>query len=87
MSRVRVRLPTHLRDYTAGAAEVEAEGDTLGQVLASVEARHPGFLVRIVDEQDRIRPHIKCFVGVEQAAGLDAPADGDVQIVAALSGG
>lgn len=83
----RVILPTHLRNYTAGAAEIEAQGRTLGEVLADVESRHPGFLVRIVDEQDRIRPHIKCFVAGEQAKELGVPATGDVQIIAALSGG
>jgi hypothetical protein len=83
----RVILPTHLRSYTAGAAEIAAEGRTLGEVLADVESRHPGFLIRIVDEQDRIRPHIKCFVAGEQARELGAPVTGDVQIIAALSGG
>jgi hypothetical protein len=83
----RVILPTHLRSYTAGAAEIEARGRTLGEVLADVESRHPGFLIRIVDEQDRIRPHIKCFVAGEQAKELGVPITGDVQIIAALSGG
>ena len=83
----RVILPTHLRSYTAGAAVVEADGRTLGEVLADVERRHPGFLVRIVDEQDRIRPHVKCFVAGEQAKNLAVEIVGDVQIIAALSGG
>lgn len=83
----RVVVPTHLRSYTAGAAEVEAQGQTLGEVLADVEARYPGFRVRIVDEQDRIRPHVKCFIGGEQARDLGVPVTGEVQIIAALSGG
>ena len=83
----RVLLPTHLRSYTAGAAEIEARGATLREVLDDVEARHPGFRTRIVDEQDRIRPHIKCFVAAEQVRSLEAPVTGEVQIVAALSGG
>jgi molybdopterin converting factor small subunit len=83
----RVLLPTHLRSYTAGEAEVEAQGQTLGEVLADVEARYPGLRVRIVDEQDRIRPHVKCFVAGEQARDLCVAVVGDVQIIAALSGG
>jgi molybdopterin converting factor small subunit len=83
----RVLLPTHLRSYSGGAAEIEAEGATLGAVLADVDARHPGFLVRVVDEQDRIRPHVKCFVAGEQAFSLAVPITGEVQILAALSGG
>lgn len=83
----RVLLPTHLRSYTGGVAEIDAEGATLGEVLADVESQHPGFLIRIIDEQDRIRPHIKCFVAGEQAMDLGEPITGEVQIIAALSGG
>ena len=83
----RVLLPTHLRSYTNGDKSIEADGATVGEVLADVDRRCPGFLVRVVDEQDRIRPHIKVFVGGEQKKDLSAPVTGDVQIVAALSGG
>jgi hypothetical protein len=82
-----VVLPTHLRSYTAGVAEIDCGGATLGEVLAEMERRFPGFLIRVVDEQDRIRPHIKCFVAGEQAWSLDQPITGEVQIIAALSGG
>lgn len=82
-----VLLPTHLRSYTAGAAEVHAEGPTLGDVLADLESRYPGMRVRIVDEQDRIRPQVRCFIAGAQARDLEAPVIGDVQIVATLSGG
>jgi len=83
----QVWLPTHLRSYTAGVAVVQADGRTLGEVLAHLDRRYPGFLVRVVDEQDRIRPHIKCFVAGEQAQDLTVAVTGDVQLVAALSGG
>lgn len=82
-----VILPTHLRSYTAGVAEIDVDGHTLGEVLTSVDRRYPGFKIRVVDEQDRIRPHIKCFVNGEQARSMDVPITGDVQIIAALSGG
>jgi hypothetical protein len=60
----------------------------LTEVLADLEARHPGLRFRVVDEQDRIRPHIKFFVGQDHVESLSAAIDGrDVQIVAALSGG
>lgn len=83
----RVLLPTHLRSYTGGAAELEVEGDTLGAVLDAVEARHPGFRIRVTDEQDRIRPHVKCFIAGEQTKDLATRVSGEVQIIAALSGG
>lgn len=83
----RVIVPTHLQSYTNGAGSIEAEGRTLGELLTDVEKRHSGFSVRIIDEQDRIRPHVKCFIAGEQARELTAAITGDVQIIAALSGG
>ena len=86
---IRVLVPTHLRSYTHGESEVDAAGATLGDALADLDARHPGIRFRIIDEQDRVRPHIKIFVGAEVAAGLAQPIrqGEEVMIGAALSGG
>jgi molybdopterin synthase sulfur carrier subunit len=85
---MRVIVPSHLRSYTNGASEVDARGATLGDVLADLEERFRGLRFRVVDEQDRIRPHVKFFVGGEEADTLDVKVgDREVQIVAALSGG
>ena len=84
-----VRIPTALRSYTAGRAEVDADGTTLATILHDLDRRHPGIRFRIIDEQDGIRTHIKLFVNQEVAASLATPlAPGDeVHIVCALSGG
>lgn len=85
---MRVLVPSHLASYTHGQREIESRGATLADVLADLDARFPGLRFRVVDEQDRVRPHIKFFVGGEQADTLDVPVgDQQVQIVAALSGG
>ena len=86
---MKVHIPTHLRRYTDGEAVVAAEGADLHELLAALEARHPGLRFRVVDEQDRIRTHIRFAVNAEVAKGLDhalAPSD-EVRIIAALSGG
>ena len=83
-----VLIPSPLRSYT-GASEIEAEGATLGALLDDIERRFPGFRFRMVDEQDRIRPHMRVFVGNEQVFDLArplAPSD-SIAIVQALSGG
>jgi molybdopterin synthase sulfur carrier subunit len=84
----RVHVPTLLQSYT-GAAEVEARGATLAEVLRDLDARFPGLRFRIIDEQDRVRPHVKLFVRSEATRDLaTAVRDGDeVHIVGALSGG
>jgi molybdopterin converting factor small subunit len=85
---VKVIVPSPLRSYTA-AREVEAEGATLGALLADLDRRHPGIRFRIVDEQDQLRPHMRFFVNGEQVHDLARPLrPGDeVQLVQALSGG
>jgi len=86
---VRVVVPTQLRSYTSGRAEVEADGATLAAVLVDLDRQFPGLRFRVIDEQDRVRRHIILFVGGERQDELAAaiPAGSDLQIVGALSGG
>jgi sulfur-carrier protein len=85
---MRVMIPTPLRSYTGGASEVEASGASLAAVLESLNEQFPGIRFRIVDEQDRIRPHIKFFVGHDLVDTLAEPVTKDeVHIICALSGG
>jgi molybdopterin converting factor small subunit len=85
---MKVVVPSHLSSYTKGQSEVDAKGATLAEVLADLEARFTGIRHRVVDEQDRIRPHVKFFVGSDEAHSLDTlVGNREVQIVAALSGG
>jgi molybdopterin synthase sulfur carrier subunit len=85
---MRVLVPSHLRSYTSGAGEIACEGETLDDVMRDLDVRFKGFRARVIDEQDRIRPHVKFFVGGEQADTLDTKVgDREVQIVAAFSGG
>jgi sulfur-carrier protein len=85
---MRVLIPTPLRSYT-GRREVEAEGATLGAVLADLDRRFPGMRFRVVDEQDRMRPHVRFFVNGEAVLELSEPLrpTDEVVIVPALSGG
>jgi molybdopterin synthase sulfur carrier subunit len=83
-----VLIPSPLHAYT-GAPEVEAEGGTLDALLRDLDRRHPGIRFRMVDEQDRMRPHVRFFVDGEQVfdLGQRLEAGQSVQIVQALSGG
>lgn len=86
---MKVRLPSPLADYTADRREVEAQGATLAELVADLDRAYPGIRFRIIDEQERIRPHIKFFVNREQARSLShaLSASDEVLVVAALSGG
>ena len=84
-----VHVGSILHAYTGARSEVEAEGETLAAVLADLDRRYPGLRFRVVDEQDRIRPHIKIFVGGTVAKDLsrEVGSSEEVHVLAALSGG
>ena len=87
-NNMQVFIPTPLRSYTIKPS-VEAEGRTLGALLADLDRRYPGIHFRMVDEQQQSRRHVRIFVNGLQifdlAHGLQ-PAD-EVCVVQALSGG
>ena len=72
--------------------EVEVDGSTVGEALASLEASHPGFGSRILDESGALRRFVNVFVSDEDVRfleGLDTPvpSGGTVAIVPAVAGG
>jgi len=89
---VSVRIPTILRTYTGGAAEVTAEGGTLREVLAKLDATYPGLAGRILDESGKLRRFVNVYVGEEDvrlADGLDTqvPPGTQVSVIPAVAGG
>jgi molybdopterin synthase sulfur carrier subunit len=85
---MKVTIPGPLRSYTKRRV-VEASGATLAALLADLDRQYPGLRFRMVDEQDRLRPHVRCFVNGAQVVdmrGALRPGDA-LQIVQALSGG
>ena len=86
---MKVRIPDPLRSYTEQQAVVDADGTTVAELLADLDAHYPGLRFRMVDEQDRIRKHMKVFVNDESVRDLDtAITDRDeITIMQALSGG
>lgn len=88
----KVRIPTILRSYTGGAAEVSAEGATLREVLDALDAAHPGIKGRVLDDDGKLRRFVNVYVGEEDvrfASGLDTetPDGAQVSIIPAVAGG
>jgi molybdopterin synthase sulfur carrier subunit len=89
---VSVRIPTILRAYTGGVAEVTAEGGTLRDVIAGLDAAYPGIASRILDEGGKLRRFVNVYVGEEDvrlAQGLDTqvPPGMKVSVIPAVAGG
>ena len=85
---MKVLIPSALRSYTE-SSYAEASGATLAEMLDDLDQRYKGIRFRMVDEQERIRRHIRIFVNGDQASDLSQPikASDEVVIVQALSGG
>jgi len=86
---VKVRIPDPLRSYTEQQKVVDAAGTTVAELLADLDARYPGIRFRMVDEQGRVRKHMKVFVNDESVRDLNTKiGDRDeITIMQALSGG
>ena len=85
---MKVLIPTPLLSYTK-VREVEASGTTLMELLADLERQYPGLRFRVIDEQERMRPHMRFFVNNAQVFDMTHPLHptDSVTLVQALSGG
>ncbi len=89
---VTVRVPTILRTYTGGAAEVVVEGATLAQVVAALESAHPGIAARVLDDDGKLRRFVNVYVGDEDVRfadglGTATPDGSTVSVIPAVAGG
>jgi molybdopterin converting factor small subunit len=75
-----------------GKPTVQVDGATVGEVLGNLDAAHPGFKDRLLDDQGSLRRFVNVFVAdddVRFLQGLDTPVpDGEtVAIIPAVAGG
>jgi molybdopterin synthase sulfur carrier subunit len=86
-----VRIPTPLRTLTGGEDQVQAAGDTVKDVIETLEKNHPGIRERLLDEKG-VRRFVNIYVGDEDIRFLDGlatalkPSD-EISIVPAIAGG
>ncbi|MBL1068469.1 MoaD/ThiS family protein [Streptomyces sp. 7-21] len=88
---IEVRIPTILRTYTDGQKAVQGSGETIAELFADLESRHPGIQERLV-EGGELRRFVNVYLNDEDVRFLDGIAtkvtDGDsVTILPAVAGG
>ena len=89
---VQVRLPTVLRPHAGGSATVEAEGETVGQIVESLVATYPAMAGQIVTEDGNLHKFVNVYKNDDDIRYLDKldtkVTDGDVvSILPAVAGG
>ncbi len=89
---ITVRIPSVLRNLTAGKENIDVVATTVDDALAAIEAAHPGIKTRLCDDAGKLRRFVNVFVGEEDIRFLEgqqtAIKDGDmIDIVPAIAGG
>ncbi|HEY7605900.1 MAG TPA: ubiquitin-like small modifier protein 1 [Actinomycetes bacterium] len=89
---VEVRIPTILRKHTGGEKAVEADGDTIRDLLGDLDRRYPGIAGQLLTEDGSLHRFVNVYVNDEDVryqGGLEAKVgDGDeVSILPAVAGG
>jgi molybdopterin converting factor small subunit len=87
-----IRVPSALRTFTGGNADVSTSATTVRDAIADLDRRHPGIAARVLDGNGEVKPFIRIFVGADDIgslAGLDTKlAERDeIAIVPAIAGG
>jgi MoaD family protein len=88
---VEVRVTATLQSLV-GAKSVQSEGNTVGELLANLDARYPGFRDQISGEDGQLHRFVNIYLNDEDIRYLDAletaVREGDVvSILPALAGG
>jgi molybdopterin synthase sulfur carrier subunit len=84
-----VHIPTQMRELTGGLTKVQADGSTLRQVLAALDAKHPGLAARL-SVDDALAPGLAVSIdGNFTSRGLltKVGPTSEIHILPAIGGG
>ena len=89
---VSILIPSALRAFTDRKSEIEAEGATVGEALASLAKAYPDLKHQIYEDDTKLRGFVNVFVdgtNIKKLNSLDTPlaAGATVMIVPAIAGG
>lgn len=87
-----IRIPTPLRSYTAGQAEVSVTGQNVGQAMESLVALHPTLRPHLYNRDGQLRPFVNLFLNednIKDLQGLETPLqEGDrLMLIPSIAGG
>ncbi|HYO98340.1 MAG TPA: MoaD/ThiS family protein [Polyangiaceae bacterium] len=88
---VTVRIPTPLRTLTGGEEQLQVPGETVRELIETLEKNHPGIRDRLLDEKG-VRRFVNLYVGDEDIRFLDGldtkvKTGDELSIVPAIAGG
>jgi molybdopterin synthase sulfur carrier subunit len=89
---VAIRLPTVLRSAASGQKIVNVDGDTIGQVLETLQRTYPAMSGQVLTEHGKLHRFVNVYVNDDDVRYLDkldtkVAADDVVSILPAVAGG
>jgi len=89
---ITITIPTPLRQYAGGEAEVQVEARTAGEALNQLTTTHAELRRHLFNDRDALRNFVNVYVNdedIRHASGPDTPVkDGDtILIVPSIAGG
>jgi adenylyltransferase/sulfurtransferase len=88
----KILIPTPLRPYTDKKDAVEADGATVGELLADLTRRHSGLKAHLYNEQGKLRSFVNIYVNDDDIRYLQkeqtpVSAGDTVSIIPSVAGG
>src|SRR5499426_4124253 len=92
MATTKILIPTPLRPYTNKQEAVEADGATIGELLADLTKRHSGLKAHLYNEQGKLRSFVNVYLNDEDIRYLQkeqtpVTAADTVSIIPSVAGG
>jgi molybdopterin synthase sulfur carrier subunit len=86
-----IKIPTPLRVYTGGNAEIAVKGNTVGAALDDLVAQYPDLRMHLYQD-DKLRAFVNIFIGDEDVRyrdGLETPLENSdsLRIIPSIAGG
>ena len=88
----KIKLPTSLRSYAAGNANLDLEGKNVGDLLTALLTQHPELTDHIYTEDGQLSQFVNIYLGethIKDLDGLKTPLqESDIlKIIPSIAGG
>ena len=88
----KILIPTPLRPYTDKKDAVEADGKTVGELLADLTKKHSGLKAHLFNEQGKLRSFVNVYLNDEDIRYLQkeetkVSAGDTISIIPSVAGG
>ena len=87
-----IKIPTPLRTYTAGQAEIPVQGHTVSEVMSNLMSTYPALRPHLYNNSGELRPFVNLFLGednIRELDGIETPVKENdrLMLIPSIAGG